>query len=149
VLIKGPKRLVYLSSGMHERAEANLNDIFWRKRPWNGSAAYAESKLHDVLISFAVARLPPDVLSNAVTPGWVATRMGGAGAPDDLDQGHRTQVWLAASDDPGARTSGGYFYHLKPRQPNSQTRDLALQERLLTVCRDVSGVEMPEAPGRR
>ena len=142
-LIGRPNRLVYLSSGMHERAEANLDDVLWRTRPWNGSAADAESKLHDVLIAFAVARLWPDVLSNAVTPGWVATRMGGAGAPDDLDQGHRTQVWLAASDDPAARTTGGYIYHLKPRQPHPKTRDVGLQERLLVICREVSGVDMP------
>lgn len=141
-LIERPKRLVYLSSGMHERAEANLDDVLWRARPWNGSAAYAESKLHDVLIAFAVARLWPDVLSNAMTPGWVATRMGGAGAPDDLAQGHRTQAWLATSDEPAARTTGGYFYHLRPRQPHPQTRDIALQDRLLGVCRDLSGVDI-------
>jgi len=48
-LIEKPKRLIYLSSGMHERADANIDDILWRKRPWNGSDAYAESKLHDVM----------------------------------------------------------------------------------------------------
>ena len=56
-LIQRPKRLVYMSSGMHERADANLDDIFWRKRSWNGSSAYAESKLYDVMLAFAVARL--------------------------------------------------------------------------------------------
>jgi hypothetical protein len=68
-LIEQPKRLVYLSSGMHERAQPNLDDILWRKRRWDGSAAYAESKLHDVMLAFAVARLWPNVLSNAVAPG--------------------------------------------------------------------------------
>jgi NAD(P)-dependent dehydrogenase (short-subunit alcohol dehydrogenase family) len=96
-LSKRPKRLVYLSSGMHERANANLDDILWRKRRWDGSSAYAESKLHDALLAFAVARLWPNVLSNAVTPGWVPTKMGGAGAPDDIDQAHLTQAWLATS----------------------------------------------------
>ncbi len=80
-LIARPKRLVFMSSGMHERADANLDDILWRKRTWNGSAAYAESKLHDVLLAFATARLWPDLLSNAMTPGWVATKMGGSGRP--------------------------------------------------------------------
>jgi len=142
-LIERPKRLVYLSSGMHARADANLDDILWRKRPWDGSAAYSESKLHDVLLAFAVARLWPDVLSNALTPGWVATKMGGAGAPDDMDQAHLTQAWLAASDDPAARTTGGYFYHLKPREPNPEARDVALQDRLIDICREISGVDMP------
>ena len=103
MLIDRPKRLVYLSSGMHERANANLDDILWRKRRWDGSSAYAESKLHDVMLAFAVARLWPNVLSNAVTPGWVPTKMGGAGAPDDISQAHLTQAWLATSDEPKQR----------------------------------------------
>ncbi len=96
-LIERPKRLVYLSSGMHERAEANLDDILWRKRRWDGSTAYGESKLYDVMLAFAVARLWPDVLSNAMTPGWVPTKMGGAGAPDDINQAHLTQAWRATT----------------------------------------------------
>src|SRR4051794_12302479 len=38
------------------------------------------SKLFVTTLSAAVARLLPDVLSNAVDPGWVPTRMGGPGA---------------------------------------------------------------------
>jgi NAD(P)-dependent dehydrogenase (short-subunit alcohol dehydrogenase family) len=143
--IERPKRLVYLSSGMHDRATSHLDDILWRKRRWDGSAAYAESKLHDVMLAFAVARLWPNVLSNALTPGWVATKMGGAGAPDDIDQAHLTQAWLAASNDSAARTTGGYFYHLKRRDPNPEARDVALQDRLLDICQEISGVELPRA----
>jgi NAD(P)-dependent dehydrogenase (short-subunit alcohol dehydrogenase family) len=142
-LIERPKRLVYLSSGMHHHADAHLDDILWSKRPWNGSAAYAESKLHDAMLAFAMARRWPHVLSNALEPGWVPTKMGGPGAPDDIDQAHLTQAWLAASDDPAARTTGGYFYHLKPREPNPQARDVVLQDSLLDVCRKVSGIDMP------
>ncbi|MBO0763708.1 MAG: SDR family NAD(P)-dependent oxidoreductase [Hyphomicrobiaceae bacterium] len=141
-LIERPKRLVYLSSGMHHHANAHLDDILWRKRPWSSSTAYAESKLHDAMLAFAIARRWPDVLSNALEPGWVPTRMGGPSAPDDLDQAHRTQAWLAASDDPKAQTSGAYFYHLKPRRPNPEARDAALQDRLLAICQENSGVEM-------
>jgi NAD(P)-dependent dehydrogenase (short-subunit alcohol dehydrogenase family) len=142
-LIERPKRLVYLSSGMHDRADANLDDILWRKRRWDGSSAYAESKLYDVMLAFAVARLWPNVLSNALTPGWVPTKMGGSGAPDDINQAHLTQAWLATSDDPAARTTGGYFYHLKRREPNPEARDTALQDRLIDICREISGVELP------
>jgi NAD(P)-dependent dehydrogenase (short-subunit alcohol dehydrogenase family) len=142
-LIERPKRLVYLSSGMHHHAAANLDDILWRKRRWNGSTAYAESKLHDAMLAFAVARLWPGVLSNALEPGWVPTRMGGLGAPDDMDQAHLTQAWLAASDDPNAQTTAGYFYHMKPREPNPQSRDIALQARLFDICEEISGVEVP------
>jgi NAD(P)-dependent dehydrogenase (short-subunit alcohol dehydrogenase family) len=141
-LIERPKRLVYLSSGMHRRANASLEDIEWRQRRWQGAEAYAESKLHDVLLAFAVARHWPEVLSNALEPGWVPTRMGGPGAPDDLDQAHRTQVWLAVSDAPEALVSGQYFYHLRPRPPDRGARDAALQDRLLDICERLSGVTL-------
>ena len=130
-LIEKPKRLVYLSSGMHRGASANIDDLAWKKRPWQAAEAYAESKLHDVLLAFAVARRWPGVFSNALEPGWVATRMGGPGAPDDIDQAHRTQVWLAVSDDDGARVTGEYFHHMRPRKPNPSAYDVDLQNQLL------------------
>jgi NAD(P)-dependent dehydrogenase (short-subunit alcohol dehydrogenase family) len=142
-LIEKPKRLVYLSSGMHHQADANLDDILWRKRRWNGSAAYAESKLHDAMVAFAIARRWPDVFSNALEPGWVPTRMGGPGAPDDMDQAHRTQAWLAASDDPEAQVTGQYFYHLRPLAPNPQAEDTVLQNGLIALCEKLSDVHLP------
>jgi NAD(P)-dependent dehydrogenase (short-subunit alcohol dehydrogenase family) len=142
-LVERPHRLVYLSSGMHRHADANLDDILWRKRRWNGSTAYAESKLHDAILAFAVARRWPDVLANSLEPGWVPTNMGGAGAPDDLEQAHLTQVWLAASDEPEAKVTGRYFYHLGPLAPNPQANSAALQDRLIAICAELSGVPLP------
>jgi NAD(P)-dependent dehydrogenase (short-subunit alcohol dehydrogenase family) len=142
-LIKKPKRLVYLSSGLHQNGDASLQDLTWEKRPWQGQQAYSDTKLHDVLLAFAVARHWPGVLSNALEPGWVPTKMGGAGAPDDLDEGHRTQVWLAVSDDPAATVTGGYFYHMRPRPPKPAARDVDRQEQLLDACKRFSGVDLP------
>ena len=142
-LIERPKRLVFLSSGMHHHADANLDDILWRTRRWNGSTAYAESKLHDAMLAFVIARRWPDVFSNALEPGWVPTKMGGPGAPDDMDQAHLTQAWLATSDEAAARTTAGYFYHLKRREPNPESQDVALQDRLIDICAETSGVELP------
>ena len=143
-LIKKPKRLVYLSSGLHRDGDASLKDLTWENRPWHGQQAYSDTKLHDVLLAFAAARRWTGVLSNALEPGWVPTKMGGAGAPDDLDAGHRTQVWLAVSDDPAATVTGGYFYHMRPRTPNPASRDAERQEKLLEACERFSGVELPE-----
>jgi NAD(P)-dependent dehydrogenase (short-subunit alcohol dehydrogenase family) len=142
-LMDRPKRLVYLSSGMHHHVNAKLDDALWRKRSWDGSEAYAESKLYDVLLAFAVARRWPDVVSTALEPGWVPTRMGGAGAPDDMDQAQRTQAWLAASDDPKAQVSGAYFHHLQRRSANPQASQADLQERLLARCEGISGIALP------
>lgn len=142
-LIDRPKRLVYLSSGMHRHADANLDDILWRKRRWNGSEAYAESKLHDAMLAFAIARRWPDVFSNSLEPGWVPTKMGGPGAPDDMAQAPLTQAWLVAGDDPKANVTGEYFYHMKHRAANPQARDPDLQNRLLAICAEISGVALP------
>ncbi len=142
-LIRKPARLVYLSSGMHHGADAHLEDLVWAKRIWRGAEAYAETKLHDVLLAFGIARRWPDVLSNALEPGWVATRMGGPGAPDDLDQAHRTQVWLAVSDDPQARVSGQYFYHRRRREVNPQALDPKLQDALIAACERLCGIKLP------
>jgi NAD(P)-dependent dehydrogenase (short-subunit alcohol dehydrogenase family) len=143
-LIERPGRLIYLSSGMHRGASAHLDDLTWERRRWQGSEAYAESKLHDVLLAFGVARRWPDVFSNAMEPGWVATRMGGPGAPGDMDQAHRTQVWLAVSDDPRARVTGRYFYHMQPRAPNAQALDVTLQDQLIDACERFSGIALPK-----
>src|SRR5277367_2115975 len=141
-LIQRPKRLVYLSSGMHHHADANLDDILWKERHWNGSTAYAESKLHDAMLAFAIARRWPDAFSNSLEPGWVPTKMGGAGAPDDMDQAHLTQAWLAAGHDPKAQVTGKYFYHLKRMDPNPQANNPALQDRLIAICTEISGVAL-------
>ena len=142
-LIKKPKRLVYLSSGLHRNGDANLKDLAWGHRPWQGQQAYSDTKLHDVLLAFAVARRWQDILSNALEPGWVPTKMGGAGAPDDLDAGHRTQVWLAVSDDPAAKVTGEYFYHMRLRAPIPVSRDVERQEQLLDACKGFSGIDLP------
>ena len=146
-LIQRPKRLVYLSSGLHQSGDASLNDLAWEHRLWRGQQAYADTKLHDVLLAFAVARRWPEVFSNALEPGWVATKMGGPEAPDDLDAGHRTQVWLAISDDPAATVTGEYFYHMRLRKPNPATRNPDLQDKLLEACQAFSGVALRDLAG--
>jgi NAD(P)-dependent dehydrogenase (short-subunit alcohol dehydrogenase family) len=142
-LIEKPKRLVYLSSGLHQGGDTSLQDLLWERRPWRGQEAYSDTKLHDVLLAFAIACRWPGVLSNALEPGWVRTKMGGPEAPDNLDAGHRTQVWLAVSEDPDATVTGKYFYHKLQRPPNPAANDARLQDALLDACKRLSGVEMP------
>src|SRR5271165_6767805 len=141
-LIKRPRRLVYLSSGMHHGVRPRMDDLLWTKRAWSGFSAYAESKLCDVLLAFAVARRWEDVKSNALEPGWVPTKMGGPSATGDLHQGCVTQAWLATSEDELARSSGGYFYHQRLRSPNPIASDVRVQEELLAECGHISRVDL-------
>lgn len=141
-MMQRPDRLIYLSSGMHHGVAPILEDMLWTRRRWSGAAAYAESKLYDTVLAYAVARRWPDVLSTALEPGWVPTRMGGSGASDDMDQAHRTQAWLAASNDAAARVSGRYFYHLRSREPNPVVPNEDVQETLLAECAKLSGIAL-------
>jgi len=139
-----PDRLIYLSSGLHHAGAGagSLRDIDWTSRPWNAARAYAESKLHLTALALTLARAWPDVLSNAVDPGWVPTRMGGPSATGDLQMGHLTQTWLAASHDPAATVSGGYWYHRQRQAPAPQARDPAFQDQLLDRLAALTGVAL-------
>src|SRR6185437_4943550 len=141
-LMHRPSRLIYLSSSFHRRGRADLSDPQWTARRWDGLQAYSDSKLFDVWLAFGIARRWPDVLSNALEPGWVPTRMGGPEAPDDLTQGGETQAWLAVSDDPTATVNGQYFYHRRQRDPSPATRDETLQNTLLEYCARIAGVAL-------
>jgi NAD(P)-dependent dehydrogenase (short-subunit alcohol dehydrogenase family) len=142
-LMTRPDRLVYLSSGMHRGGDPDLSDVQWERRPWNGSQAYADSKLFDVVLAFAVARHWPDVLSNALEPGWVPTKMGGPGAPDDLSLAPVTQAWLATSDDPAAMVTGRYFYHQSQRETHPAASGVEVQDELLELCGTLTGIALP------
>jgi len=141
-LIRKPKRLIYLSSGMHLSAGLPNFDAFSLN---THEISYSDSKLHVAMLSMAVARKWPDVYSNAVDPGWVPTRMGGKGAPDDLQKGFETQVWLATSEDEKVKVTGRYFYHQKERPANKLANDVALQEKFLKQCEAITGVKFPIA----
>ena len=143
-LMTAPDRLVYLSSGMHRGGDPDVEDLQWAQRRWNGAQAYSDSKLFDLVLAFAVARLWPSVLSNAVEPGWVPTKMGGPSAPDDISLGPDTQAWLAVSDEAAATVSGEYFFHRQPRAVHPAARSVEVQDALLLRCAELTGV--PLAP---
>jgi NAD(P)-dependent dehydrogenase (short-subunit alcohol dehydrogenase family) len=134
-LIHRPERLIYLSSGMHMQGHFRAESF---KRP-----SYSDSKLHVLMLAKAVARRWTNVYSNAVDPGWVPTKMGGKGAPDDLKKGYETQIWLATSNDAQARVSGNYFHHQKVTHHNPEADDVRLQARLVSLCEEITGVSFP------
>ena len=133
-------RLVYLSSGMHRGGRPRLDTVEWSGTRTPGN--YSDSKLYVTALTVALARLWPDVLCNAVDPGWVPTRMGGASAPDDLRLGHLTQEWLATSDDPEALTSGGYWHHQRRSDPHPSVPDELFQNQLLASLAAFTGTTL-------
>jgi NAD(P)-dependent dehydrogenase (short-subunit alcohol dehydrogenase family) len=139
-LIQKPKRLIYLSSGMHLQGDITLKGL----QANNHNITYSDSKLHDLILSKAVARQWSDVHSNAVDPGWVPTKMGGAGAPDDLNKGFQTQIWLAADDDPKALVTGHYFHHQRVANYLPGADDINVQKQFLELCEQISGVGFPQ-----
>jgi NAD(P)-dependent dehydrogenase (short-subunit alcohol dehydrogenase family) len=141
-LIDRPDRLIYLSSGLHHTGAGSLADIDWTGRPWNAAQAYAESKLQVTALALTLARAWPDVLANAVDPGWVPTKMGGPAATGDLKLGYLTQTWLAVSNDPAATVSGGYWYHRQRQEPAAQARDPAFQDQLMDRLAALTGVAL-------
>jgi len=71
--------------------------------------------------------------------------MGGKAAPDDLQKGYETQVWLAASNERRSKVSGQYFHHQKESPHNPEADDVELQERFLRLCKEITGVSFPSS----
>src|SRR6516162_7749181 len=82
-----------------------------------GAAFQLTPRASCVMCCWPLPSLAAGTTSNTMrwSLGGVATKMGGPSAPDDLHQGCVTQAWLAASEDELARSTGGYFYHQRPR----------------------------------
>ncbi|MDP9694906.1 UNVERIFIED_ORG: NAD(P)-dependent dehydrogenase (short-subunit alcohol dehydrogenase family) [Arthrobacter globiformis] len=137
-LMARPRRIVYISSGMHRSGTPDLQGVDWTNaaaRP----AAYSDSKLYVTALAAAVANRWPDVESNTVDPGWVPTRMGGRSAPDDLELGHVTQVWLATRESADDHVSGRYWFHQQRREPHPAVNDPVFQAKLLDALERHTG----------
>ncbi|KAI0884922.1 NAD(P)-binding protein [Annulohypoxylon maeteangense] len=142
-----PKRLVFVSSGMHHGGDASLRNI--------QEAGYSDTKLHNVLLAFWFARKFGDrgVLSNALNPGWVATKMGGSNAPDNLDAAVDTYVLLAEGSGAAEGKTGGFWYQTRARTskgPGRETsyeksaEDEARQNKLVEILARISDVKPPQ-----
>ena len=136
-----PRRLVWVSSDSITRGRIDLGDL-QHEAAWTSDAAYADSKLAMTALAFGIARRWPQVISNAVHPGWVRTKMSGDAAPLGLDEGADTAVWLAASDDAAATVSGAFFHERRVVRLNEQAYDDDVQDALIERCAELTGVEL-------
>jgi NAD(P)-dependent dehydrogenase (short-subunit alcohol dehydrogenase family) len=79
-----------------------------------GTPAYSVSKaaLNALTRMLADELRASRVLVNSVCPGWVATEMGGPGAPRRVEEGAASVVWAATLSDDGP--TGGFFRDGEP-----------------------------------
>ncbi|HZN39281.1 MAG TPA: SDR family NAD(P)-dependent oxidoreductase [Planctomycetota bacterium] len=102
MLARGYGRVVNVSSGWGAFAEG-----------LEGPASYAVSKAALNALTVSLARsLRGDVKANACCPGWVRTRMGGAGAELSPEEAADGVVWLATL--PADGPNGGFFRAREP-----------------------------------
>ncbi|TNC51382.1 SDR family NAD(P)-dependent oxidoreductase [Mumia zhuanghuii] len=136
-----PERAIFLSSGMHfSGSPQRLEPDFAAP----GRTSYADSKLFVTALALALARRWPQTVSHAVDPGWVPTRMGGPSAPESLEDGRTTQVWLAtAEEDSIDPRTGGYWYHEAVRAPHAATSDPRFQDAVVDVLEARTGFALP------
>ena len=132
-LMRPPGRSIVLSSGMHRSGTTDLSR----------GGSYSDSKLWVTTLAMALAGLRPSTSSHAVDPGWVPTRIGGVGAPDDLAEGHRTQAWLATAPEESIEPrTAGYWHHRAPREPHRATRDRDFQAKVLEHLEKSTGLRI-------
>jgi NAD(P)-dependent dehydrogenase (short-subunit alcohol dehydrogenase family) len=99
--------------GMRERGWGRVVNVstgdahFVESPPRAGAYSLSKAALN-VLTRMIAAEAGPRVKVNSMSPGWVATRMGGAGAPVSVEEGADTAVWLATLPDDGP--TDGFFY---------------------------------------
>lgn len=112
--VLGPARLIKaVVPGMRQRGFGRVVNVSSRAGQLTGMGsgfpAYRMSKTAlNALTRIAAAEAShPKILINAMCPGWCRTDMGGAGAARSPEEGARTAVWLATSDN--VKVSGGFF----------------------------------------
>ncbi|RMZ81129.1 hypothetical protein DV738_g2472, partial [Chaetothyriales sp. CBS 135597] len=136
-----PNRLVFLSSSLHAGGDGSISDVTFANRDFSDAAAYADSKLHNIMFAKAFARRFPQSRCNSMDPGWVATKMGGPSATGSLEAAVDTYVYLATE----VKTTGGYWRPgVREDSPKEEASQEANQEKLIKLCKELTGVKAVE-----
>lgn len=148
LIASAPSRVVVVASVAHKRGVLDFDDL-QSEHGYRAMRVYATSKLANVLFASELARrlAGTGVTVNSLHPGTVRTGWGADGDTSGLlklglrlarwaflnpEQGARTVVHLAASDEVEGH-SGGYYVRSRPRQPASQARDCQAARRLWEI----------------
>ncbi|ROW15307.1 hypothetical protein VPNG_03043 [Cytospora leucostoma] len=135
-LMARPRRLVYVSSGLHRGGRPRLEAL--------ERSGYGDSKLQDILLAKAFARRFGGVESNAVDPGWVPTKMGGRSAPGDIEETIKAFATLALGEGFAKGKTGKYFANSEEGPCEEVADNEAVQDGLLKRLAEICGVEPPE-----
>jgi len=134
-------RIVTVASRVHYKGKLELARIAARQARYGAQAAYAQSKLANVLHTFALARrlaatritvncLHPGVVATNLLPRWLQLIKPLISRVIDEERGSRTTLFLAISSDV-AGVSGRYFDENQAEQPAAAAaNDVGLQEAL-------------------
>jgi NAD(P)-dependent dehydrogenase (short-subunit alcohol dehydrogenase family) len=122
--------------------DLDLDDLEFRRRPYDNRRAYRQSKQANRMLTVAFARrLAGDgVAVNACHPGDVNSRLSndlGFGGHESPDRGAETPVWLATTP-AGQENSGKYFEHRRESRCRFGS-DLEAVERLYEICLGYDG----------
>lgn len=134
-MIKKPKKLIYIASSMHSQGQIDLKNLAIKK-----GVNYSTSKLQVLMLGLFISRQWKDVDTFIVDPGWVKTKMANYNAPDNIEDGSQTQIWLASTD---LKFSGKYFYHLQETIYSSKADDITVQNELIDIYEKVTGISFP------
>jgi NAD(P)-dependent dehydrogenase (short-subunit alcohol dehydrogenase family) len=138
-----PARIVVVASQVHRSGRLDFSDLHLARR-YDGYTAYANSKLANVLFTYALAeRLKgTGVAANALHPGVIGTKLlhagwglGGAG----VDAGAQTSVYLATSPKV-AGVTGKYFEDKREQASARAAHDAQLQAELWRVSEQLAGL---------
>lgn len=151
-----PSRIVNVSSEAEMVGTIDFDDLQSERR-YVGFRAYAQSKLANVMFTYALARrlAGTRVTVNAVHPGPTASGFGGQYRGfgglvmkvarlfmRSIEKGARTIVFLASSPEVEGKT-GGYWADDQPIRSIKESYDEARQERLWQVSEQLAGLAAP------
>lgn len=135
-------RIINVASRVHYRGRIDFAAITDPRARYRAAAAYAQSKLANVLYTFVLARrlsgsdtrvncLHPGVVASNLLPRWLRlVKPLISRVIFDCERGARTTLYLALSDGPSG-TSGCYFdENQTPQAAALLANDRALQDRL-------------------
>jgi NAD(P)-dependent dehydrogenase (short-subunit alcohol dehydrogenase family) len=137
-------RVVDLSSVAHTRGRIHFEDLTLGSA-WTGYAAYAQSKLANVMHAMSLAEHHPNITAYSIHPGTVATKLLRAGfgpiAGLKPEAAAAPIVRLAAGTTPGMdEPSGTYFSDGVATPPSSAARDAAARAQLWDVSRGLAKI---------